>query len=578
MTGGPCSDKPVAAGRTPGSWIPGTQKFALVVAAVNIVIQSPACEDHDLDAPVRGHDGPEAELQIYVAVAQAWQTMAGNAHSHSPRGRPHDYPAGEGSLQCALSQERFGGGGILMRTLLVLTMVTACASYPASAQDVAQTADITGTWLGTLNAGAVKLRIAFHITANDKGYSATMDSLDQGAKGLPVASLTREGAKLIMTMPMLGAKYEGTIAEDAASIHGTFHQGGALLPLTLGRLKDGAPLETPRPQEPKSPFPYRSEDVTYENKTAGIILAGTLTIPQGKGPFPAALLITGSGPQDRNEEIMGHKPFLVLSDYLTRHGIVVLRVDDRGIGKSGGQFATATTADFATGAASGVAYLGTRAEVDLHKIGLIGHSEGGIIAAMVAAGHPTIAFIVMMAGTGVPGAVILVEQVRMLARASGQTKEKADEAARNERKILGLVKEGKDTATIEKEISGLSEGKIPEGEMAAQVQALTSRWFRYFLAYDPASSLKRVKCPVLALDGSKDLQVSPEQNLTAIRTALEEGGNKNVETDELLGLNHLFQTAPTGLPNEYGQIEETIAPSVLQKVSNWVLKEVEPKR
>lgn len=465
-----------------------------------------------------------------------------------------------------------------MRTLLVLTMLTACASCPALAQDAAQTADMTGTWLGTLNAGTVKLRIAFHITANARGYTATMDSLDQGAKGLPVASLTREGANLMMTMPALGAKYEGTIAADAASIHGTFQQGGALLPLTLERVKDVASLESPRPQEPKRPLPYRSEDVTYENKKAGITLAGTLTIPQGKGPFPAALLVTGSGPQNRNEEIVGHKPFLVLSDYLTRRGIVVLRVDDRGVGQSGGQFATATTADFATDAESGVAYLATRAEVDPGRIGLIGHSEGGIIAAMVAAGHPAVAFIVMMAGTGVPGETVLVEQVRMLDRASGQSKEEADTAAANERTILRSVMEGKDPATVQKEIAQLSGAKVPEAQMAAQIKAMTSPWFRYFLAYDPASTLRRVKCPVLALDGSKDLQVSPEQNLTAIRRALEEGGNRNVETDEFPGLNHLFQTATTGLPNEYGQIAETIAPSLLQRIASWILKQVEPKK
>lgn len=460
----------------------------------------------------------------------------------------------------------------------MLTMLTACALCPALAQDAAQTADMTGTWLGTINAGTVKLRIAFHISANASGYSATMDSLDQGAKGLPVASVTREGAKLMMTMPALGAKYEGTIAADAASIRGTFQQGGMALPLTLERVKNEAPLEPPRPQEPKPPYPYTSEDVAYENKAAGVALAGTLTIPQGKGPFPAALLVTGSGPQNRNEEIMGHKPFLVLSDYLTRRGIVVLRVDDRGVGQSGGRFATATTADFATDAESGVAYLATRAEVDPHRVGVIGHSEGAIIAAMVAAGHPAVAFIVMMAGTGVPGETVLVEQVRMLGRASGQSEEEADTAAANERTVLRSVMEGKDPATVQKEIAQLSGAKVPETQMAAQIKAMTSPWFRYFLAYDPASTLRRVKCPVLALDGSKDLQVSPEQNLTAIRRALEEGGNRNVETDEFPGLNHLFQTAPTGLPNEYAQIEETIAPSVLQRIASWILKQLEPKR
>ena len=462
----------------------------------------------------------------------------------------------------------------MMKRIVVLAMITICAMFSAAAQKP----DITGTWLGKLNPGAITLRIAFHITTNDKGYGATMDSLDQGAKGLPVASVTRAGAQLTMTMPMMGAKFEGTIAEDGSSIRGTFTQGGASLPLTLDRVKDTAALETPHPQEPKPPFPYKSEDVTYENKTAGITLAGTLTIPQGKGPFPAALLITGSGPQNRNEEIMGHKPFLVLADYLTRRGIAVLRVDDRGVGKSGGTFATATTADFATDAEASVAYLKTRTEVNAHRIGLIGHSEGGIIAPMVASRDPEIAFIVMMAGTGVPGDQVLVEQVRRLAESVGQSKEEADKAAANERTILNLVKEGKDTATIEKEISVLSNGKMPPGQIAAQMKAISSPWFRYFLTYDPATALKKVKCPVLALDGSKDTQVSPEQNLPAIRKALEEGGNKNVETDELPGLNHLFQTAKTGSPREYAQIEETIAPVALQKITSWIQKEEELKK
>ncbi len=466
----------------------------------------------------------------------------------------------------------------MMKRILVLAMIAFCTMFPAAAQEAAQKPDITGTWLGTLNPGAITLRVAFHITANDKGYGATMDSLDQGAKGLPVAGVMRDGTQLTMTMPMMGAKFEGTIAEDGNSIRGTFTQGGASLPLTLQRVKDTAALETPHPQEPKPPFPYKSEDVTYENKTAGITLAGTLTIPQGKGPFPAALLITGSGPQNRNEEIMGHKPFLVLADYLTRRGIAVLRVDDRGVGKSGGTFATATTADFATDAEASVAYLKTRPEVDAHKIGLIGHSEGGIIAPMVASRDPEIAFIVMMAGTGVPGDAVLVEQVRRLSESVGQSKEEADKAAANERTILDLVKEGKDTATIEKEISVLSNGKIPESRIAAQMKAMNSPWFRYFLTYDPATALKKVKCPVLALDGSKDTQVSPEQNLPAIRKALEEGGNKNVETDELPGLNHLFQTAKTGSPREYAQIEETIAPVALQKIASWIQKEEEPKK
>jgi hypothetical protein len=321
------------------------------------------------------------------------------------------------------------------------------------------------------------------------------------------------------------------------------------------------------------PYPYHDEDLTYDNKVQNVTLAATLTIPQGKGPFPAVVLITGSGPQDRDETLLGHKPFLVLSDYLTRHGIAVLRADDRGTAKSTGDFSTATTADFATDTEAGIAYLKTRAEVDPHKIGLIGHSEGGVIAPMIAARNKDVAFIVMMAGTGVPGDQILPAQGEAIEVAGGKSPEEAAKNAAKLREMLTLVETEKDAIILEKKLKEKMAGDVPEGQIGLQIKQLTSVWFRYFLTYDPATALRKVTCPVLAINGSLDKQVLPSQNLPAIRKALAESGNQHVEVDELTGLNHLFQSAKTGSPAEYPQIQETMSPVALDKMATWIAKQ-----
>jgi hypothetical protein len=441
--------------------------------------------------------------------------------------------------------------------------------------------DIDGAWMGTLDFGAMKLRMVFHIANTEDGLMATADSPDQNATGMPVTSVTRNGSSLKLEMKQVGGVFDGTVSKDLTSITGTWSQRGIAVPLALTRVKDKAELERRHPQNPTRPYPCREEEVSYSNKVQGDTLAATLTIPRGEGPFPAALLITGSGPQDRDESLMGHKPFLVLSDWLTRKGIVVLRADDRGTGKSTGDFATATTADFATATTAdfatdveaGVAFLKTRSEVDPHKIGLIGHSEGGIIAPMVAARNHDVAFIVMMAGSGVPGDQILVEQSLLLSEAAGMSKDKAEKNAATEAELLALVMNEKDDAVLRKELHEKLADQMTEPQMGAQINAVTSPWFRYFLAYDPATALEKVKCPVLALNGEKDLQVPPKQNLPAIRKALEDAGNKNFEVDELPGLNHLFQDAKTGAPSEYADIEETISPVPLEKISSWILKQ-----
>jgi fermentation-respiration switch protein FrsA (DUF1100 family) len=437
----------------------------------------------------------------------------------------------------------------------------------------AKPSDIDGTWMGSLDTGAVKLRVVFHILNTEDGLTATMDSPDQGMKDLSASSVTRSGASLKIEAKGIGGVFEGTIAADQSSIDGNWSQGGSSLPLLLKRVKDQAELELKRPQVPKKPYPYREEEVTYANRTQNVTLAATFTIPQGKGPFAAVLLITGSGPQDRDESLLGHKPFLILSDYLTRHGIAVLRADDRGTGKSTGVFSGATTADFSTDTEAGVAYLKTRSEVDPHKIGLIGHSEGGVIAPMVAARNKDVAFIVMMAGTGVTGDQILPAQAEAIAVASGTNPDEAAKNAAKEKEMLTLVETEKDQSVLEKELKEKMAGDVPDAQIGMQILQITSPWFRYFLTYDPASALRKVTCPVLAINGSLDKQVLPDQNLPAIRKALDEAGNKRVEIDELPGLNHLFQTAKTGAPTEYAEIEETMSPVALEKITSWILKQ-----
>lgn len=432
--------------------------------------------------------------------------------------------------------------------------------------------DVDGSWAGTLNVGA-SLRLVFHITNTEEGLSATMDSPDQNAKGIPVTSVTRQGATIKIELKQINGVFAGQLNQDLTAMDGNWSQGGANYPLLLKRVKNAAELQRKRPQNPVKPYPYSEEQVSYDNRAAGIKLAGTLTLPQGKGPFSAAILIAGSGPNDRDESLMGHQPFLVLSDYLTRKGIAVLRFDKRGIGKSGGDYARATTNDFASDAEAGVAFLKSRAEIDPHRIGLIGHSEGGIIAPIVAARSSDVAFIVLMAGTGVRGDDLLVEQVRMLSLAHGRTPEEAQHGATEERELLTLVEQEKDNAALLKKLHERMAGKAQGAEVEAQIQRTVSPWFREMLVYDPATSLAKVKCPVLALNGDKDTQVSSKQNLPAIRKALETGGNKNIETDELLGLNHLFQAAKSGSPVEYAEIEETISPSVLEKISGWILQQ-----
>jgi uncharacterized protein len=456
-----------------------------------------------------------------------------------------------------------------------LQVVPAKSLGPAakSGEASAKPANLAGDWIGTLDLGALKLRIVFHITSATDGLKATVDSPDQNALGLPVSSVQVNGSSVTVELEKPKAIYEGQISSDLSTLDGSWKQGLGSQPLVMKRVKDKAELAPrPRPQNPQKPYPYREEDVAYDNKQQGDRLAATLTIPPGKGPFPAVVLITGSGPQDRDESLMGHKPFLVLSDYLTRRGIAVLRADDRGTGKSTGDFTGATTADFATDTEAGIAYLKTRPEVSPKLIGLIGHSDGGIIAPMIAARSHDVAFIVMMAGSGVPGDEILVSQVEAIAEAAGRSHDQAMKEGEKERKVLDIAKENLDDQHTEEQLKQELGGEMSAAQIGDLIKTLNLRWFRFFITYDPAAALRKVTCPVLALDGEKDTQVPASQNLPAIRKALEQAGNKNFETVEFPGLNHLFQTARTGAPSEYAEIDETMSPVVLKKIADWISK------
>ena len=437
----------------------------------------------------------------------------------------------------------------------------------------AKPSDIDGAWVATLDTGEGHLRLIFHIVNTEDGLVATVDSPDQNMKGLPASSVTRKDASLKMEWKAIGGSFNGKLNGDLSAIEGTWAQSEREFPLVLKRAKDASELERRRPQEPKKPYPYREEQVQYPSKGAGVTLAATFTIPAGKGPFPAVVLLTGSGPQDRDETLVGHRPFLILSDHLTRKGIAVLRADDRGIGKSTGEFTTATTADFADDAEGGFAFLKTRPEVDPHRIGLIGHSEGGVEAPIVAARNPEVAFIVLMAGPGIRGDQILISQARDISEAGGMSHADAEKAAEREKKILALVEDEKDNAVLDTKLRQILTSEVPSALVGLQVKQVQTAWFRYFITFDPAATLRQVKCPVLAINGEKDLQVRPSENLPAIRKALEAGGNPHFETVELPGLNHLFQTAKTGSPAEYGEIEETMSPVALEKMSSWILKQ-----
>ncbi len=466
--------------------------------------------------------------------------------------------------------------------LLLLVAATLAIAMPAFAQTAAASA--AGTWAGHISLPPGPLAISVVLARDEAGaWSGTIDIPAQRARGLKLADVVVNDPSVTFEIAGVGGQPTFTGIRAGDRISGTFSQNGGTFAFELGRgAAAAAPPRTPRPQEPKPPLPYSAEDVTYRNDAAGVRLAGTLTRPLTGGPFPAVVLITGSGAEDRDETVFNHKPFLVLADALTRRGIAVLRSDDRGVGGSDRGPAGATSKDFAGDVAAAVAYLETRPDIDRRHIGLIGHSEGGLIAPMVAASSPDIAFIVLMAGPGVPGDQGLYSQIAAIGRAQGASEALIawDRAVRQ--RVYDEVKsetDGKPNAAARQALladvptlPGIVTEAAARQTTSTILTGASTPWFRFMLAYDPRPTLERVRCPVLAINGERDTQVIARENLDAIQSALEAGGNKDITVKSLPGLNHLFQTSTTGRPDEYASIDETIAPAVLDLIGDWIVR------
>jgi len=470
-----------------------------------------------------------------------------------------------------------------MKKVILITLILILVFFTdsVSAQNPGFKNTLTGSWLGKLKTGAIELRVVFNLSVmGNDSLIATLDSPDQGAKNIKLGLVTLSGEALKISAPALMGEYNGTMKNDTL-IEGTWKQAGNTMALNLVKLKKAFSVN--RPQEPKPPFTYTSQEVTFINDKFNIKLSGTLTIPSGNGPFKTVILITGSGPQNRNEELLGHKPFLVIADYLSRNGIAVLRYDDRGVGSSQGNYSDATSADLATDAEAAFNLLKNYPKINNKEIGLMGHSEGGLIAPIVVASNPGIGFIVSLAGPGVTGQQIIMRQSQEISILSGMKESAIRETTEMNKKLYAVLRKEKDNKKAEIKIITLYRKHIEKKKLSKEdtdkavnqlkmsFGANQYTWFRYFITTDPATFWKNVKCPVLALNGENDLQVSARENLSAIEKALKSGGNRNVKIIRLPDLNHLFQHCTTGLPAEYGSIEETFSPGALKIISDWIL-------
>ena len=447
-----------------------------------------------------------------------------------------------------------------LRTIL-LSILLAFMAMSAKAQ-------IEGYWEGQIDLGAQKLEMAFDIKAAENGYSATLDVPAQGAFDIPVDEITFQEGQLQLKMKAMGASYSGILKDSA--IEGSFTQHGMTFPLNLAKAEKKEQQKA-RPQDPRPPFDYRVEEVSFTNEKVGNTLTGTLTIPKGKGPFPAMVLVSGSGQQNRDEELMNHRPFWVIADYCARHGVAVLRYDDRGMGGSTGEVENATSLDFSYDAEAAFDFLHKQKHIDASRVGILGHSEGGIINFMVSARRPEVAFLVSLAGPSVNGIEVLKEQQKAILRASGMPEEAVQFNSNTNTQMFDIIEASSNREEADSLLRQLLKGWGYNEELTEQtVSQMASPWMYYFLRYDPTEAIVKTNCPALLLNGSKDLQVIASQNLPAYEKIIAEHCKTNLTLRELPNLNHLFQHCETGSPNEYFEIEETISPEVLEMIVGFV--------
>ena len=435
---------------------------------------------------------------------------------------------------------------------------------------VALAQDITGDWQGELKFQGNALGINFHINTTENGFASTMDVPLQGVEGYKSDATTYIDSLLTIQIKELGIQYQGKLALKD-TIVGNFSQNGMSFKLNLKR---GNNLPN-RPQEPKPPYDYVIKEVSYKSTTDDVVLAGTLSLPKGDGPFPAVMLLSGSGPQDRNSSIFGHKPFLLLAHELTQSGIAVLRFDERGVGESGGRTSEMTMATQMGDAQAGINYLLSNNQINRTKIGLLGHSLGGILAPKLAIEND-IDFLVLLAAPGVNGDAMMLKQRKDLLKLRGATDKQIEgnngmlASLYSELRKSSLEDEALKTE-LQKKLAVKYQSTIPEKELNEMVNSIVdNEELMAILKSSPANYFQKVSCPVLALNGSKDFQVSAKENLAAIEKALSDGGNTAIETHELESLNHLFQDSDTGDISEYQLIEQTMSPEVLRLITEWV--------
>ena len=428
-------------------------------------------------------------------------------------------------------------------------------------------AQIEGYWKGQLDLSVQKLEMAFDIKAIENGYSATLDVPAQSAFDIPVDEIVFQEGHLQLTMSAMDASYSGTLKDNA--IEGEFTQRGMTLPLRLERGTKEAVKA--RPQDPQPPFDYRVEEVSFTNEKEGNTLTGTLTIPAGDGPFPAMVLVSGSGQQNRDEELMNHRPFWVIADYCARHGVAVLRYDDRGIGGSDGEVMNATSWDFSYDAEAAFDYLRGQKLIDASRVGILGHSEGGIINFMVAERRPEVAFLVSLAGPAVNGIEVSKAQSEAMLRAQGMSEEMIQFSGNANAQLFDVIEASSSREEADSLLRRVVKGWGYNEELTEQtVGRLTLPWMYYFMKYDPAEAIVKVNCPALLLNGSKDVQVLVQQNFPAYEKIIAEHGKTNLTLHEMPGLNHLFQHCETGSLDEYITIDETISPEVLEMIVEFV--------
>jgi uncharacterized protein len=436
-----------------------------------------------------------------------------------------------------------------------------------------------GIWQGAIEVTNMRMRLQMHVSHDDQGkLLASLDSLDQGIQGIPASKVMEKNGELTFEIPTFQAEYRGRLSASRNELAGEWAQNDTIEKLDFRR--SDRPLELRRPQNPAKPYPYTAEEVSFPAGGGKATLAGTLTIPPGTGPFPAAVLVGGSGPSDRDETIAGHKPFLVLSDLLTRRGIAVLRYDKRGVAQSTGNNEQATMEDQASDAQAALNYLKARREVDPKRVGVIGHSEGGILAAQIAAKADDLYWLVLLATPATSGERTLLRQSELIARAGGLPEGQIARSQQFDRQAYAAVREEKSAPALETRLkdliekSGLS-ASMPPAALQAQIRVMTTAWFREYLDFNPVPVLEKVKCPVLALNGDRDLQVDADETVPLLRQAYEKSGNKDFTVLEIQGVNHLFQEAQSGSPALYGAIEETMAGEVQNAISGWVAKHAE---